>query len=149
MVAACAEPRRRGNDGTWITPGMAAAYSRLYREGHAHSVECWLDGRLAGGLYGVAMGRVFFGESMFSRRSDASKVGLVQLCRSLGAWGFGLIDCQVLTGHLLRMGAEQIPRADFVTLLNRLCSLPGHRGPWNDGRLTSRRGQLPADEQPP
>jgi len=95
VIEACATVPRPGQDGTWITPEMAAAYRRLHRLGHAHSVEAWTrDGELAGGLYGVAIGRVFFGESMFSRRSDASKVALVTLCRALEAWGYGLVDAR-------------------------------------------------------
>ena len=101
--------------------------------GWAHSVEVWSGERLVGGLYGVAIGRAFFGESMFSLVSDASKVALVHLCRSLDDWGFGLVDCQVLTGHLVRMGAVQISRRDFVELLDRLCAAPGPRGSWDRG----------------
>jgi leucyl/phenylalanyl-tRNA--protein transferase len=130
VISACAEPRV-GSDGTWLVPEMIAAYQRLHRHGYAHSVEVWLDGELAGGLYGVSLGRVFFGESMFSKVSDASKVGLVHLCEVLSSRGFGLIDCQVLTGHLIRMGAEEIPRAEFVRLLERWCGEPDWTGPWS------------------
>lgn len=134
VIQACAEPR--GEDGgTWLVPDMIAAYRRLHGHGYAHSVEVWQDGALVGGLYGVAIGRVFFGESMFTRVSDASKVSLVHLCRTLTERGFGLIDCQVLTGHLIRMGAEQIPREDFIRLLDRWCSLADWRGSWDDGRV--------------
>lgn len=132
VIHACAAPRP-GGDGTWLVPEMIAAYRQLHREGIAHSVEVWRDGELAGGLYGVALGRVFFGESMFTRVSDASKVALVHLCRRLQNWGFELIDCQVLTGHLIRLGAEEIPRREFVGLLERWCPLPGRRGSWDDG----------------
>jgi leucyl/phenylalanyl-tRNA--protein transferase len=149
VIAACAGPRP-GSDGTWLVPQMIAAYQRLHRQGWAHSVEVWHDGELAGGLYGVAIGRVFFGESMFSRVSDASKVALVHLSRILDAWGFGLIDCQVLTGHLVRMGAEQIPRADFVGLIERLCDLPGRPGLWDDGRtVVPGAVETPASEERP
>lgn len=134
VIAACAAPRP-GSDGTWLVPEMIRAYQHLHRRGVAHSVEVWSDGELAGGLYGVALGGVFFGESMFTRVTDASKVALVHLCRSLDAWGFRLIDCQVLTAHLLRMGAEEIARAEFVRLLARFCALPGREGSWDDGRV--------------
>jgi leucyl/phenylalanyl-tRNA--protein transferase len=132
VIAACANPRA-DSGGTWLIPEMIRAYRRLHREGWAHSVEVWAGERLVGGLYGVAIGRAFFGESMFSLVSDASKVALVHLCRSLDDWGFGLVDCQVLTGHLVRMGAVQIGRGDFVELLDRLCVAPGPQGPWDRG----------------
>lgn len=134
VIDACAQPRGP-EGGTWLVPDMIAAYRRLHRRGLAHSVEVWQDGALAGGLYGVAIGRVFFGESMFTRVSDASKVALVHLCRTLIDRGFQLIDCQVLTGHLTRMGAEQVPRADFIRMLDRWCPLPDLRGSWDDGRI--------------
>ncbi len=136
VIQACAEPRDE-DGGTWLVPEMINAYQRLHAHGLAHSVEVWQDGALAGGLYGVAIGRVFFGESMFTRISDASKVALVHLCRTLSEQGFGLIDCQVLTGHLIRMGAQQISRAAFSQLLERWCSLPDWRGNWDDGRITT------------
>lgn len=129
VMRACAAPRTEGA-GTWISPAMIAAYTRLYEAGYAHSVESWRDGRLVGGLYGVAIGRMFFGESMFSRENDASKVALVRLCRQLEAWGFGLIDCQMETAHLARLGARPIPRADFVARLAELINLPHLPGPW-------------------
>ncbi len=129
VVAACAAPRR-DEAGTWITPEMAAAYRHLHELGFAHSVEAWRDGRLVGGLYGVAIGRVFFGESMFHRERDASKVAFVWLVRSLQARGFGLVDCQVATPHLARLGAREIPRARFIALLDRYCELPGWPAPW-------------------
>lgn len=133
VIDACAEPRP-GAQGTWITAAMRAAYCRLHEMGHAHSIEVWQQGRLVGGLYGVALGRVFFGESMFSRVSNASKVALVYLCRQLQSWGFELIDCQVETEHLLSMGARSISRAEFQQLLARYtgaeCAVsPGPR-PW-------------------
>jgi leucyl/phenylalanyl-tRNA--protein transferase len=148
VIAACAAPRP-GSDGTWLVPEMIAAYQRLHRQGWAHSVEVRHEGGLVGGLYGVAIGRVFFGESMFSRVSDASKVALVHLSRTLDAWGFGLIDCQVLTGHLVRMGAEQIPRTDFIELIERLCALPGRQGLWDDGRTLFPGPEAPASEERP
>ncbi|HEY5700474.1 MAG TPA: leucyl/phenylalanyl-tRNA--protein transferase [Gammaproteobacteria bacterium] len=116
VVAGCAEPRS-GQDGTWITRGMMDAYSTLHGLGHAHSIECWRGGSLVGGIYGVAIGRVFFGESMFSREPNASKVALADLC----ALGFELVDCQIPNPHLQRLGAEMIPRREFAELLSRWC----------------------------
>jgi leucyl/phenylalanyl-tRNA--protein transferase len=128
VLAGCAEPRDR--DGTWITPDMMAAYSRLAALGHAHSVEVWANERLAGGLYGVAIGRMFFGESMFSRQTDASKVALVYLVRQLQQWDFEVIDCQMSTRHLASLGAREIPRAEFLQTVHRLVRLPGVPAPW-------------------
>ncbi|MGE0081690.1 MAG: leucyl/phenylalanyl-tRNA--protein transferase [Thiohalomonadaceae bacterium] len=129
VMAACAAPRGDGL-GTWITPEMHHAYVTLHRLGYAHSVESWQDGELVGGLYGVAIGRVFFGESMFTRRTDASKVAFVHLVRQLIAWKFGLIDCQVSTAHLESLGARSIPRAQFESLLDLFAEEPGLPGPW-------------------
>jgi len=134
VIKACAEPRADGG-GTWLVPEMIDAYRALHVHGLAHSVEVWQDGNLAGGLYGVAIGGIFFGESMFTRVDNASKVALVHLCNFLAHHGFGLVDCQVLTGHLLRMGAEQIPRERFVHCVEQLRDLPTPRGPWHDGGL--------------
>jgi len=120
VIAACAAPRP-GSSGTWITRAMSDAYSALHETGCAHSVECWLENRLVGGLYGVSTGRVFFGESMFSRVPDASKVAFAWLVRQLKAWDIGLVDCQVYSAHLASLGAEQIPRADFIKYLDVLC----------------------------
>ncbi|HEB78566.1 MAG TPA: leucyl/phenylalanyl-tRNA--protein transferase [Methylothermaceae bacterium] len=120
VIDACAMPRAR-ESGTWITPEMRLAYVRLHRLGHAHSAETWLDGELVGGLYGVVIGRVFYGESMFHRHSNASKVAFVKLVECLRRWGFALIDCQVHTSHLVRFGAEEIPRRQFIGLLERWC----------------------------
>ena len=122
VVRECAAPRA-GRDGTWITRRMAAAYGRLHRAGHAHSIECWRGAELAGGLYGIAIGRVFFGESMFSRAADASKIALAHLC----ALGFGLIDCQLPSPHLARLGAVEMDRRRFLSLLDELCEAPGPR----------------------
>jgi leucyl/phenylalanyl-tRNA--protein transferase len=119
VVSACAAPRR-GADGTWITPSMRDAYLALYRLGFAHSIEVWIDGRLAGGLYGVAIGRMFYGESMFSRVTDASKIALVYLTRQLARWNFGMIDCQMNTAHLASLGAREIPRTEFEKKLTKL-----------------------------
>jgi leucyl/phenylalanyl-tRNA--protein transferase len=130
VVAACAAPRP-GASGTWITPGMAAAYGALHRMGYAHSVEAWQDGELVGGLYGVALGQVFFGESMFSRRTDASKVAFAHLVRYLLNHDCRLIDCQVASGHLASLGAVDMPRAEFLTWLDRHARPPDPRGPWH------------------
>mgnify|MGYP001036833655 FL=1 len=130
VMRACAAPRE-GAGGTWISPAMVAAYTRLFEAGYAHSVETWRDGRLVGGLYGVAIGRMFYGESMFSREPDASKVALVRLARQLQRWQFGLIDCQMETPHLASMGARTIPRAGFTARLAELVNLPHHPGPWH------------------
>ncbi len=117
VIHACAADRRQS--GTWLVPEMISAYIRLHQAGYAHSLEVWREGRLAGGLYGVALGRCFFGESMFHRESDASKAGLVHLVRHLEAMGFSLIDCQVTTAHLVRFGARQMPRREFLDRLRR------------------------------
>lgn len=129
VIAACAAPRAAGQ-GTWITPAMQRAYSRLHRLGYAHSIETWRQGELVGGLYGVAVGRVFYGESMFSRVSDASKVALAALATQLRRWDFAVIDCQMHTDHLVSMGAMDISRPIFLQLLARYCPLPGHDGDW-------------------
>ncbi len=118
VIRECAAPRA-GQAGTWITPEMQAAYIRMHKLGHAHSVECWQQGRLVGGLYGLAMGRVFFGESMFTRVADASKVGFVTLVRQLQRRDYRLIDCQVHTGHLESLGATMLPRSEFTRLLEK------------------------------
>lgn len=129
VIDACAAPRAPG-EGTWITPDMRRAYCRLHQLGHAHSIETWRQGKLVGGLYGVAVGRVFYGESMFSGASNASKVALAALAAQLRRWDFALIDCQVRTDHLLRLGAVDIPRETFLQLLDRYCPLPGREGFW-------------------
>jgi leucyl/phenylalanyl-tRNA--protein transferase len=116
VMRACAATRRR--IGTWITEEMIEAYVTLHAMGYAHSAETWYRGRLVGGLYGVALGRVFFGESMFHRETDASKVAFVVLVRHLEAWRFKVIDCQMKTSHLLSLGAEEISRAQFVELID-------------------------------
>jgi len=118
-ISACSQPRKDPNEGTWLVEEMKDAYIELHCQGHAHSVETWHQDRLVGGLYGVAMGCVFFGESMFSLESDASKSALVALARHLYAHGFDFIDCQVTTDHLCRMGAVEIPRNRFLDLLGR------------------------------
>lgn len=130
IVEGCSAPRQ-GQMGTWITTDIQAAYTQLHELGYAHSVEIWHKDVLVGGLYGVAIGRVFYGESMFSNMSDASKVALVSLCQQLERWQFALIDCQMQTSHLISLGAKNIPRRDFLTLLRCFCDLPGMPGCWN------------------
>lgn len=119
VMRACAAPRG-GQAGTWITGEMVAAYSELHRRGLAHSVETWIDGALAGGLYGVGLGRMFYGESMFARATDASKIALAHLARQLERWQFGMIDCQMQTAHLASLGAHAISRNVFVRELKVL-----------------------------
>ncbi len=131
VVAACAGPRRANpGGGTWITPEMSEAYGRLHEQGHGHSVETWRGDELVGGLYGVALGGAFFGESMFSHASDASKVALAHLVRQLEQWGFRFIDCQLPTPHLESLGAETIRRRHYLALLESALRLPGRTGSW-------------------
>ena len=126
VIAQCAAPRE-GQAGTWIVPEMVAAYTVLHDRGFAHSVESWQDGELVGGLYGISLGRVFFGESMFSRAPDASKVALVRLVERLRAHGCDLIDCQQATPHLASLGAREIPRAEFARLVQDSIQYPAWR----------------------
>jgi leucyl/phenylalanyl-tRNA--protein transferase len=148
VMQQCAEPRCTGmykcrerqdaesdrddrtGHGTWITPEMIEAYCVLHERGLAHSVESWLDGKLVGGLYGVALGSAFFGESMFSRATDASKVAFVQLVRQLAAWGFDFIDCQLPSAHLSSLGAVEIRRQEFLERLEPALQQPGRPGHW-------------------
>lgn len=129
VMEACAAPRD-GRGDTWITAAMIDAYARLHQRGLAHSVETWVEGRLVGGLYGIALGRMFYGESMFSRATDASKIAFVHLVRQLERWGFGMIDCQMKTAHLASLGAREIPRAEFSEKLAELVKFPGLTGVW-------------------
>ena len=119
VMRGCAAPRG-GHHGTWIHEDMIAAYCALYEIGYAHSVEVWMDGSLAGGLYGVAIGRMFYGESMFSHASNASKIALAHLARQLERWQFEMIDCQMNTAHLASLGAREIPRSEFIARLREL-----------------------------
>jgi leucyl/phenylalanyl-tRNA--protein transferase len=133
VMQACAEPR--GEDGgTWINAAMIAAYGVLHEAGYAHSFETWMDDedgeKLVGGLYGVAVGRAFFGESMFTRKADASKIALAHLVATLKQHDFGVIDCQMVTAHLASLGARAIPRGEFCRLLERLTPQPALPGPW-------------------
>lgn len=129
VVAACAGPRAYDR-GTWITADLRRAFGQLHRMGHAHSVEVWAADELVGGIYGLAIGSAFFGESMFHRRTDASKIALVGLCRLLQAWGYGLLDCQVGNPHLFRMGAQEIGRAAFERRLTGLVVDEREPGSW-------------------
>lgn len=130
VLDGCAKTRRPGQRGTWITRDMRAAYVKLHELGFAHCAEAWADGQLMGGLYGVTIGRMFYGESMFARGPDASKCAFVTLVRHLTAHGVGLIDCQQETEHLARFGAEPWDRAKFVAEVARLVEIPTEPGTW-------------------
>lgn len=129
VISACAKPRTYESE-TWISPEIHQAYLQLHQLGYAHSVEAWQDKTLVGGLYGVAIGQVFFGESMFSRVTDASKVAFVYLTRQLQRWGYQLIDCQIASSHLQSLGAVDITRAAFLTQLKEAVDAPGKTTPW-------------------
>lgn len=130
VIRACAQSGRPEQDGTWLVEEMIEAYTELHELGVAHSVEAWQDGRLAGGLYGVSLGRAFFGESMFYRVPDASKAAFVILVRQLERWKFQLVDCQQTTEHLLRFGAFEMPRFRFLSTLRDALEFPDRKGPW-------------------
>jgi leucyl/phenylalanyl-tRNA--protein transferase len=130
VIRCCAAPRD-GASGTWISEEMIAAYCELHRLGYAHSVEVWMGDNLAGGLYGVAIGKMFYGESMFSRASNGSKIALAYLARQLQRWQFGLIDCQMHTPHLASLGAHEMPRREFIARLQELV----HCAPHTDWRF--------------
>ena len=138
VIQACAEPRG-DESGTWITHDMIDAYGRLHSMGYAHSVEVWRDNDLAGGIYGLAIGSVFFGESMFSRQTDGSKIALVALCKLLAGWNFGLLDCQVGNPHLYRMGAKDISRHEFELRLAELLPASCQAGSWRTSADFDRR----------
>ncbi len=127
VIDGCAAPRD-GVPGTWITPELKQSFVELHERGITHSVEVWQRDQLVGGIYGMALGRAFFGESMFSRVTDASKMALVGLCRQLEQWSFGLLDCQVTNPHLLSMGAVELPRTRFIQEIETLVNLPGQPG---------------------
>jgi leucyl/phenylalanyl-tRNA--protein transferase len=138
VMAGCAAPRQ-GQSGTWITPALQEAFIRLHELGHTHSIEVWQGQRLVGGLYGMAIGKVFFAESMFSLEADASKIALIALCRQLQQWSFELLDCQVTNPHLLSMGATEIQREDFEARLAQLTVAAVPVGKWNTRfRVASR-----------
>jgi leucyl/phenylalanyl-tRNA--protein transferase len=130
IIQACASPRQT-SEGTWITSEMKIAYLRLHQMGIAHSVEAWKDNELVGGLYGLSIGRIFFGESMFSQYPGASKVAFVYLCRQLQRWGFPLIDCQTQSEHLQRLGAQTISRGEFLNWLQKLCNSSVNNRLWH------------------
>ena len=144
VIAACAAIPRRDGKGTWLGADMQAAYILLHQLGFAHSVECWQDGALAGGLYGICLDRVFFGESMFSAVRDASKTALTSLAQSAQALAIEFIDCQVSSEHLMRLGAEEIGRDHFLRLLRQLIRRPQPQEKW---RLpyTGKEGNGTAD----
>lgn len=131
VIKACAHGRTPMQEGTWIVNDMISAYCHLHESGLAHSVEAWQDGRLAGGLYGVSLGKCFFGESMFTRISNASKVAFVALVEHLKALNFNLIDCQVTTPHLLHFGAREISRTRFLSELKKCLKSPTLKGKWS------------------
>jgi leucyl/phenylalanyl-tRNA--protein transferase len=130
VMESCARVPRHDQDGTWIMPEMIDAYEELHRRGLAHSAEAWLGGELAGGLYGVSLGGAFFGESMFAKEPDASKVAFVTLVRAMAGWGIDLVDCQVRTAHLARFGAVDWPRPRFLAALEKALEKPTRYGPW-------------------
>jgi len=130
VLDACAGPRMRSR-GTWLGSDMRDAYQELHRRGYSHTVEVWRDGALIGGLYGVALGRAFFGESMFSHATDASKIALYWLCEQLKAWSFHLLDCQVASEHLRTLGAIDVSRERFLNLLRPAVAQPGRTGTWH------------------
>lgn len=131
VIDGCAGTKRPGQRGTWITRDMRKAYVRLFNAGIAHSCETWLDGQLVGGLYGVSLGHVFYGESMFARADDASKVAFVTLVEWMRGWGVSLIDCQQETAHLARFGAKAWPRARFIDALKTMTQAPSRQGRWS------------------
>ena len=130
VIKACASTDNRQEKGTWITNDMLEAYCLLHAKGFAHSVECWLDDELAGVLYGISLGGIFFGESMFSRVSDSSKIALVHLVKKLQDWDFDLIDCQMKTEHLMQFGAREISGTDFREILAISIKSTDHKGKW-------------------
>jgi len=130
VITSCAKIRRRENRGSWIVRDMIEAYCKLHESGFAHSVEAWHEGKLAGGLYGVSLGKCFFGESMFTRISNASKVAFVTLVNHLNKLSFDLIDCQVRTEHLIRFGAKEVSRSDFLEQIKKSLNTPTMRGKW-------------------
>jgi len=133
VIRNCASVRRKGDKGTWITAEMIDAYIQLHSSGFAHSVECWHNGDLAGGLYGVALGGVFFGESMFAKKNNASKVAFVSLVKQLIKWDFALIDCQMTTRHLMSFGAREIPRSEFIHRVDIALKMPVKKDNWHLG----------------
>jgi leucyl/phenylalanyl-tRNA--protein transferase len=148
VIRACAVARRKGQAGTWITPEMERAYIHLHELGYAHCIESWSDGELVGGLYGLHLGRAFCGESMFSNRPDASKAALVDLVGAREALGIDWIDCQVPSGHLKSLGAEEIPRAEYLRRLEEALRLPTERRRWAPGRCGEVPSHAPGGPRP-
>jgi len=134
VIRACGQIPRPGQTGTWLHPDMQEAYALLHQQGYAHSIETWMDGELAGGVYGIALGKAFFGESMFALRPNASKIALAALRGVLAAKSYDFIDCQVETEHLVRMGAVTVPRDHFLDALALALTKPGDIGSWADYR---------------
>lgn len=132
VIRECAHITRDDENGTWLVDEMIDAYIELHKQGYAHSFETYYKNELVGGLYGISLGKAFFGESMFFKKSDASKVALSYLCRRAEAWGFYFIDAQVETDHLIGMGAKKIKRSDFLLLLNQALKYPTCRGKWTE-----------------
>lgn len=134
VIRACARTPRKGQSGTWITAEMQSAYITLHELGFAHSVETWVNEKLVGGLYGLAIGKMFYGESMFAHETNASKIAIAHLARFLEEQGFGLVDCQMNTQHLASLGAREIPRREFIDLLHELTAIAPASGRWpSDG----------------
>ena len=131
VIRGCAETRTEQGQGTWITEEMIDAYCALYEAGFAHSAEAWLDGRLAGGIYGVSLGSAFFGESMFKQVTNASKVAFATLAQRLTEWEFTMIDCQMTNPHLQRLGSQEISRKDFLRRLAQALTFPTKQGKWS------------------
>jgi leucyl/phenylalanyl-tRNA--protein transferase len=150
VMEGCATVERRHEQGTWITRDMIRAYGRLHDMGYAHSVEAWRNGKLVGGLYGISLGAAFFGESMFARESDASKVAFVHLVRQLDSWGFHIVDCQVPTEHLARFGATEWSRKRFLQALRIALREPTRRGRWafDPPRAAPLEGAIPVEPAP-
>lgn len=140
VIQACAAPRP-SQQGTWITPEMIAAYEQLHDQGWAHSIEIWQEDELVGGLYGLAIGRAFFGESMFSRVANASKLALLTLSKCMDQGDFGIVDCQVISSHLMRLGATLMPRGDFIQAIDILCKPPSRFENWPNGPISVARMQ--------
>src|SRR5574341_1173838 len=130
VIRACAETRIAQGEGTWITPEMIDAYCALHEAGFAHSAEAWWEGQLAGGIYGISLGRAFFGESMFAQVSNASKVAFLLLAQQLVQWEFSLIDCQITNPHLVRLGAYEVTRREFLRRLSESLRFSTRRGKW-------------------
>jgi len=151
VMVACATAPRPGQDGTWITPEMVDSYGELHRRGLAHSVEAWSErDELLGGLYGISLGAAFFGESMFSRARDASKIAFVHLVRQLERWAIPLVDCQVYTPHLATLGAREWPRRAFLATLREALQRPTRRGPWSfDAAASVQPATLNPRDSPP